>query len=227
VQKLSAVGAARAAELGENLSRRARGPAHVRRANKNAPQEVSSKIRVGIIPAHTRAAARERKGRDPRFDRLSGKLSEELFEKSYAWLKDVAQRDAKELRLAASKEKDADARAQLLLNASQIEQKLKQDAQKAEVTQLKRARKKAMTEIVSNTGKAFWLKKRELRQIEIARKYEALKAKGQSAVDDYGNIHCHIPIYFQPRSVSNPQSSVMLRLTTPASLTLECSCKEA
>jgi ribosomal RNA-processing protein 36 len=187
VQKLSALGSSRAAEHGENSSRRERGPAHVKRANKNAPQEVSSKIRVGIIPAHLRAAARERKGRDPRFDRLSGKLSEDLFEKSYAWLKDVAQRDAKELRDVASKEKDADARGEMLLRASQIEQKLKQDAKKGEETQLKRARKKAMADVVSSTGQAFWLKKRELRQIEIARKYETLKAKGQSAVDDYGN----------------------------------------
>jgi ribosomal RNA-processing protein 36 len=201
VQKLSALGSSRAAEHGENSSRRERGPAHVKRANKNAPQEVSSKIRVGIIPAHLRAAARERKGRDPRFDRLSGKLSEDLFEKSYAWLKDVAQRDAKELRDVASKEKDADARGELLLRASQIEQKLKQDAKKGEETQLKRARKKAMAEVVSSTGQAFWLKKRELRQIEIARKYETLKAKGQGAVDDYGNarpngtfmsMHCAI-----------------------------------
>lgn len=187
VQKLSALGSSRAAEHGENSTRRERGPAHVKRANKNAPQEVSSKIRVGIIPAHAHAAARERRGRDPRFDRLSGKLSEDLFEKSYAWLKDVAQRDAKELRDVASKEKDAEARSDLLLRASQIEQKLKQDARKSEETQLKRARKKAMADIVSSTGQAFWLKKRELRQIEIARKYEALKAKGQGAVDDYGN----------------------------------------
>lgn len=187
VQKLSALGSARAAEHGENSARRERGPARVKRANKNAPQEVSSKVRVGIIPPHVHAAARERRGRDPRFDRLSGKLSEDLFEKSYAWLKDVAQRDAKELRDVASKEKDADARSDLLLRASQIEQKLKQDAKKSEDTQLKRARKKAMADVVSSTGQAFWLKKRELRQIEIARKYEALKAKGKGAVDDYGN----------------------------------------
>lgn len=185
VQKLSALGSARAAEHGENSARRERGPARVKRANKNAPPEVSSKVRVGIIPPHVHAAARERRGRDPRFDRLSGKLSEDLFEKSYAWLKDVAQRDAKELRDVASKEKDADARSDLLLRASQIEQKLKQDAKKSEDTQLKRARKKAMADVVSSTGQAFWLKKRELRQIEIARKYEALKAKGKGAVDDY------------------------------------------
>ena len=40
--------------------------------------------------------------------------------------------------------------------------------------------------MVAATGQAFWLKKRELRQIEIARKYESLKTKGQGAVDDYG-----------------------------------------
>jgi ribosomal RNA-processing protein 36 len=210
VQKLSAMGSARSAEHGENSSRRERGPARVKRANKNAPQEVSSKIRVGIIPAHSRAAARERKGRDPRFDRLSGKLSEDLFEKSYSWLKDVAQRDAKEMRDVASKEKDADARSELLLRASQIEQKLKQDAKKGEETQLKRARKKAMQDVVASTGKAFWLKKRELRQIEIARKYETLKAKGQGAVDDYGNTrnrHArHEPLLMPSRSRKEAQA---------------------
>ncbi len=136
-----------------------------------------------------RAAARERKGRDPRFDRLSGKLSEDLFEKSYSWMTDVAQRDAKELRDLASKEKDADSRAQILVQAARIEQKLKQDARKSEDTKLKRQRKKAMMDVAASTGKAFWLKKRELRQIEIARKYEALKAKGKGAVDDYGECY--------------------------------------
>jgi ribosomal RNA-processing protein 36 len=202
VQKLSAMGSARAAQHGDTSSRRARGPAHVKRANKNAPQEVSSKVRVGIIPDHVRAAARERKGRDPRFDRLSGKLSEDLFEKSYSWLKDVAQRDAKELRDFASKEKDADARAEFLLQASQIEQKLKQDAKKSEDSQLKRARKQAMTQVAAATGKAFWLKKRELRQIEIARKYETLKAKGKGAVDDYGNASTSSSHILSPRFTS-------------------------
>jgi ribosomal RNA-processing protein 36 len=194
VQKLGALGSARAAENSENSSRRPRGPAHVKRANKNAPQEVSSKIRVGIIPAHTRAAARERRGRDPRFDRLSGKLSEDLFEKSYSWMKQVAQRDAKELRDLASKQKDADARSELHAQAAQIEQKLKQDAKKSEESLLKRARKKAMMEVASSTGKAFWLKKREVCQIEIARKYETLKAKGRGAVDDY-SAFLHSPFW--------------------------------
>jgi ribosomal RNA-processing protein 36 len=211
VQKLGALGSSRAADNAESAARRPRGPAHVKRPNKNAPQEVSSKIRVGIIPAHVRAAARERKGRDPRFDRLSGKLSEDLFEKSYSWMKDVAQRDAKELRDFASKEKDADARADFLLQASQIEQKLKQDAKKSEETQLKRARKKAMADVVSSTGQAFWLKKRELRQIEIARKYETLKAKGQGAVDDYGEHLSRISVFFYPHAASAKFSHCPIR----------------
>ena len=226
VQKLGALGSSRAAGQSESSSRRPRGPAHVKRANKNAPQEVSSKIRVGIIPAHARAAARERKGRDPRFDRLSGKLSEDLFEKSYAWMNAVAERDAKELRAVASKEKDAESRAALLMQASQIEQKLKQGAKKSEETKLKRARKKAMMEVASSTGKAFWLKKRELRQIDIARKYETLKAKGKGAVDDYGACLSMAFVvsrsiargaYCIPRLASNTLSSLRVQLPRSAS----------
>ena len=53
------------------------------------------------------------RGRDPRFDALSGSLNKDLFEKSYAFLDDVRKNETKALQAALAKEKDPERKEQL------------------------------------------------------------------------------------------------------------------
>lgn len=56
----------------------------LRRANKNCPLELSSKSTVGRLRQVVRVAKKQLV--DPRFERTAGKLNEDLFHKSYAFL---------------------------------------------------------------------------------------------------------------------------------------------
>ena len=55
-----------------------------KRLNKNCPSEVTSKRPVGRF--REALQIRKKVTRDPRFDSASGKLNEDLFKKSYAFL---------------------------------------------------------------------------------------------------------------------------------------------
>jgi ribosomal RNA-processing protein 36 len=58
--------------------------ATLKRTNKNRPREMTSKRPVGRFREVLQL--KKRKTRDPRFDAASGKLNEDLFKKSYAFL---------------------------------------------------------------------------------------------------------------------------------------------
>jgi hypothetical protein len=62
-----------------------------RRANKNCPLEITSKRAVGRF--RQVVEVKKRKSHDPRFESMSGKLNEDLFAKSYAFLDEYKVRD--------------------------------------------------------------------------------------------------------------------------------------
>lgn len=81
--------------------------------DKHAPQEVSSKIRVRRHKAVD--VSTQVRGRvvtrcsyivDPRFDSLSGKLNYDLYRKSYKWIEEKQENEAKELQEQMFKEGD-------------------------------------------------------------------------------------------------------------------------
>jgi ribosomal RNA-processing protein 36 len=78
--------------------------------------EASSKRRpprfidFGTIPRNT-----QRKSRDPRFDSLSGKFNEDLFQKSYSFVEDYKQEELNELNEQLRKEKDPEEKERLAL----------------------------------------------------------------------------------------------------------------
>lgn len=77
------------------------GPA--RRANKNQPLELSSKRAVGRF--RQVVEVKKRRALDPRFEAQSGRLNEDLFNKSYAFLDDYKQRELQELKQQLKKTK--------------------------------------------------------------------------------------------------------------------------
>lgn len=81
--------------------------------DKHAPQEVSSKIRVRRHKAvdvstqvRGRVVTRCSYAVDPRFDSLSGKLNYDLYRKSYKWIEEKQENEAKELQEQMFKEGD-------------------------------------------------------------------------------------------------------------------------
>ncbi|KAI9479573.1 hypothetical protein BDB00DRAFT_775714, partial [Zychaea mexicana] len=144
------------------------------------PMEVSSKKAVGrfrdVVPASGS------KTRDPRFDKLSGQLNQDLFEKSYSFLNDYKKSEQEMLRTSIKKEKNQETRANmesLLLKMVSREATEKQTKRKQ---QLLRERKKAEAELVKQGKKPYFLKRSEQRKLELMDKYQQLGEKNMDKI---------------------------------------------
>ncbi|CAG8475909.1 22859_t:CDS:2 [Rhizophagus irregularis] len=73
-----------------------------KRRNKHAPMEMSSKRPVSRF----RQIVEIPKSRDPRFDSLSGKFNEDLYEKTYSFLNEYKKSEIEQIKSQISKEKD-------------------------------------------------------------------------------------------------------------------------
>ncbi|KAJ1724237.1 rRNA biogenesis protein rrp36 [Coemansia erecta] len=123
--------------------------------------------------------------RDPRFDGLSGNYNEDLFEKSYAFLDKQRDTELDEMRQQANKLKSKDpeeaARIQLAIDSMQSQRAAKQ--QKKNTQELKRRHRANEMEAVKQGKTPYFLKKRDLKTLEVAEKFN--KLKDSSKLDGY------------------------------------------
>ncbi|KAJ2076784.1 rRNA biogenesis protein rrp36 [Coemansia sp. RSA 988] len=117
------------------------------------------------------------RSRDPRFDSLSGHLNEDLFEKSYEFLEKQQQEEMDELRKQAGKLKHKNPnearRIQKALGSMQSQAAAKQ--QKRRMQELKRTHRKMETEAVKQGKTPYFLGRRDLKDLEVAQKFNKLK----------------------------------------------------
>ncbi|ETL43570.1 hypothetical protein, variant [Phytophthora nicotianae] len=99
------------------------GPA--RRANKNQPLELSSKRAVGRF--RQVVDVKKRRVLDPRFEAQSGRLNEELFSKSYAFLDEYKQRELQELKQQLKKSKSSAKKEELKVSIWKTECRMSGD----------------------------------------------------------------------------------------------------
>ncbi|KAJ2402371.1 rRNA biogenesis protein rrp36 [Coemansia sp. RSA 2559] len=146
-----------------------------RRSDKNKPTIMSSKWPVGRfrqvveIPKATI--------RDPRFDSLSGNFNEDLYEKTYAFLDDQQKNEMEFLEKQAQKLKNSDPdearRVQMALGSMKSQVAAKN--QKKKQQELKRKHRKMELDAAQHGKKPYFLKKRELKDLEAAEKFSKLK----------------------------------------------------
>ncbi|KAJ2797006.1 rRNA biogenesis protein rrp36 [Coemansia guatemalensis] len=117
------------------------------------------------------------RSRDPRFDSLSGHLNEDLFEKSYEFLEKQQQEEMDELRKQAGKLKNKNPeearRIQKALGSMQSQAAAKQ--QRKRMQELKRTHRKMETEAVKQGKNPYFLGRRDLKDLEVAQKFNKLK----------------------------------------------------
>ncbi|KAJ2393028.1 rRNA biogenesis protein rrp36 [Coemansia sp. RSA 2611] len=125
------------------------------------------------------------KSRDPRFDNLSGHFNEDLFEKSYEFLEKQRQEEMGEMkrRVAALKSKDPREakRVQRALESMQSQAAAKQQQKRAQA--LKRTHRKMEMDAVKQGKKPYFLGKRDLKEMEVAQKFNQLK--GSAKLDKF------------------------------------------
>ncbi|XP_057299743.1 ribosomal RNA processing protein 36 homolog [Hydractinia symbiolongicarpus] len=145
--------------------------------SKSEPISMSSKIknfRVRKVITNIKRAKR-----DPRFDDLSGKLNEELFEKSYGFVevmkKEEMQSVKKQLKKVRNKEKKADLHKLL----QRMEQKDQETLNLKKRKEKDRERKKSELRLAKEGKKPYYLKKSEKKKLDLAEKYCELRKNGQ------------------------------------------------
>ncbi|RUS22845.1 hypothetical protein BC937DRAFT_86429 [Endogone sp. FLAS-F59071] len=145
----------------------------LKRSSKNKPAELTSKRPVGRFREVVGAITPKR--RDPRFDQLSGKLNQDLFEKSYSFLDEYKSSELDMLREQIRKEKDQEEKERLqdLLKRMQSRE-FTMRAQKNKL-ELKRQRKKTEMDLVKKGKKPFFLKKSDEKKLELISKFDSLK----------------------------------------------------
>mmetsp|Transcript_6537 Transcript_6537/g.19831 ORF Transcript_6537/g.19831 Transcript_6537/m.19831 type:complete len:216 (-) Transcript_6537:331-978(-) len=123
--------------------------------------------------------SRSRRGADPRFEEHCGKFNENLFEKTYAFVDEMREKELNSLRDKLKKEKKLPARKELLQQVHQTENQLAQIASDKRRKEIKRNFKREEREKVKEGKKPYYLTDRKLKDLELRAKYEELKKSGK------------------------------------------------
>ncbi|KAJ2863905.1 rRNA biogenesis protein rrp36 [Coemansia asiatica] len=165
------------------IGERTKAVADLHRNSKKMPAVMSAKRPVSRF--RQVVGTEKQQTRDPRFDNLSGHFNEDLFEKSYAFLDEQRQQEIEDMRKQVQRLKNKNPheaeRIQLAINSMQSQMATK--AQKKRVQEIKRRHRVKEVEAVKQGKQPYFLKKKDLRDLEVAQKFVQLK--GSSKLDGF------------------------------------------
>ncbi|KAL7315049.1 rRNA biogenesis protein rrp36 [Mucor circinelloides] len=147
----------------------------MKRESKHRPMEISSKRAVGRHRDVVQLQAEKR--RDPRFDKLSGQLNQDLFEKSYNFLNDYKKSEMEMLKESIKKEQDEEKQEHMKGLLLKMVSADKQEQERKRKQALLRDRKKQESELVKQGKTPYFLKRSEKRKLDLMDRYEKLGAK--------------------------------------------------
>ncbi|KAG7401095.1 rRNA biogenesis protein rrp36 [Phytophthora boehmeriae] len=177
---MTAVGDARDVPLEERLRQKKNGfaaskteervvasdAAKAKRSNKNQPLELSSKRAVTRF--RQVVEVKKRKVLDPRFEAQSGRLNEDLFHKSYAFLDQYKQRELQELHQKLKRSKSATEKEELkheiALRSQEMKEKQKKQKIQSALTKRKREEREA---------------RKDKKKVELQAKFQDLQDTGR------------------------------------------------
>ncbi|KAM4772438.1 ribosomal RNA processing protein 36 homolog [Rhinophrynus dorsalis] len=144
---------------------------------KKRPLELSSKRPVPFLRKVVQA--RKEMRRDPRFDDLSGEYKPEVFEKTYRFINDVKKKEKELVQKKLRKVRDPQMKEKLeqLLKRMDHQEEciVKKQKQRDQQLEFKRQQR-----VMAQQGKKpFYMKKGDLRKLELADKYQELKKRGK------------------------------------------------
>lgn len=149
----------------------------MKRLNKHKPQEISAKKHVPFL--RKVVPVKKRISRDPRFDDLSGEYKPEIFNKTYRFINDIREKETKIVRKKLKKAKSDSRKEELkaLLKRMENQQRARQRQEQEKEKELQFKRKQR--ELVGQGHKPFYLKKSDMKKLELAEKYSELKKSGK------------------------------------------------
>jgi len=146
-----------------------------KRDNKNRPMEISSKKPVGRY--REVVEVKKKKTRDPRFDNLSGKFNEDLFKKSYKFLSEMEENEMNMIQEKIKKTKNSLEKEKLTRVYQSLKSKKQTEAAKERRQAIKREWRKKEMQRVKEGKRPYFLKKADLKRMELIDKYKNTKSK--------------------------------------------------
>ncbi|KAM3930720.1 ribosomal RNA processing protein 36 homolog [Leptodactylus fuscus] len=145
--------------------------------DKSRPVEISSKKPVPFL--RKVVPAKKKMHRDPRFDDLSGEFKPEVFDKTYKFLDKIKMKEKAVLEKKFRKSRDPAMKDQLKQLLHRMDQQEESAKQKQRLREKQAEFKKQQRERAQQGKKPFYLKKGDVRKLELADKYQELKKKGK------------------------------------------------
>jgi len=120
---------------------------------------------------------RKKKSRDPRFDNLSGKYNEDLFKKSYKFLSEMEDNEMNMIQEKIKKTKNPLEKEKLTRVYQSLKSKKETEKDKERRQAIKREWRKKEMQRVKEGKKPYFLKKADLKRMELIDKYKNTKSK--------------------------------------------------
>ncbi|RIB03813.1 hypothetical protein C2G38_740450 [Gigaspora rosea] len=156
-----------------------------KRTSKHRPMEISSKKPVGRFRQIIEIPSHIRKRRDPRFDDLSGKFNEDLFEKSYNFLNEYKRSEIEEIKKSINKEKDPEEKQKLQQLLNKLQSRIAHENNLKRKKELKRERKKKERELIAQGKTPFYIKKSEEKKLELIDKFKKFQNSDSKVLDKF------------------------------------------
>lgn len=149
-----------------------------KRENKHRPSELSSKKPVSRLRQVVEIPRRE--AVDPRFEDVSGHYDKDVFRKRYRFLyEDVLPEEKRTLQEKYKKEKVPRFKKELQSKLQRVQQQLQEEQQRRKTHEIESGIKTKEKAAVEAGKKPYYMKKSELKRLELLAKYEELKSKGK------------------------------------------------
>lgn len=147
-----------------------------KRLNKNRPSEMSSKRAVGRFRNVMNVT--KSKHRDPRFDSLSGKFNPDLFDKSYAFIEDLKEKEMKQLEVKMKKTKSLELKQEMSAQLKEMKQEKREKERKQKLLKVQQEHHRKEKQAVAEGKNPFYLKRSAQKQLELKARFETLNESG-------------------------------------------------
>lgn len=154
---------------------------HKKKRKREAPVELPANRAVKRHRTVVPVARIER--RDPRFEDTSGKFDQEIFDQAYGFLGEYKDSEIQALKKEVKDLKDPEERKEMLAVLKRLQQQRADEQRAAAVRKVAADTAKESRAHVSAGGKAFYLKKRDLRELAAVERFKTLEARGGNALD--------------------------------------------
>lgn len=158
------------------FGRRSAVKTNLKRKNKNRPVEMSSKVKVSLVP---KVPVFKEKVRDPRFDSLCGSFNEKAFKSAYRFIDGIREKERQQLQEELNEEMDEERKCQIKYLLTRIENQQREEKLRKEKEDKLREERESRINMLRQGKFPKFKSKAEAKITNLVDQYEKLKKSGK------------------------------------------------